>query len=85
MNAHDLCLMDPNEILRELRQLAEHVVKAANKREDVPPVHYGGDLTEEAENMAELFQSLDEWISAGGFFPAVWLVHQHGRGREKRE
>ena len=68
--------MDPNANLKELRALVAFVLEDP----DSEPFQ---DLTEQAENMAELFQALDEWISAGGFFPAIWLVHQHGKGRER--
>lgn len=77
--------MDPNETIEQLRKLSKHVhetTKGIDNYTDRIVLH---DLTEEAENMATLFDALDEWLSKGGFFPEGWLVHQHGPGRERRK
>lgn len=51
--------MDPNEVLEELRMYY-------NSFQD-------GTLTvEDAENMAVLFDNLDNWIIMGGFLPDEW-------------
>lgn len=73
--------MDPNEALKELRQLAASIARFTELVDCGEEI----DLTEEAVDMAVRFQALDKWITDGGFFPAVWLVHQHGQGRERRE
>lgn len=49
--------MDPNETLRRLRALNETYAK-------------GGEV--DAEEVLELFEALDLWISTGGFLPESW-------------
>lgn len=51
--------MDPNATLARLRILAGNVSFLT--------------LTE-TEEMAELFDALDTWMSKGGFLPAAWSV-----------
>lgn len=48
--------MDPDETLREMRAICS----GAN-----------GDY-DDAERLADLFRSLDNWITKGGFLPAAW-------------
>ncbi|APD19314.1 hypothetical protein SEA_GODPHATHER_87 [Mycobacterium phage GodPhather] len=52
--------MDPNETLKELRDLAQTVTMQ------------GGGTDEQAVRMAELVQALDSWMTTGGFSPAAW-------------
>ncbi len=49
--------MDPNETLKELRELIDLVLR--------------GDDTSVFE-AATKFEDLDEWISKGGFLPEAW-------------
>lgn len=51
-------IMDPNEALRMLRQLASTLLDSH-------------DLSV-AEDLAEHFQGLDEWIMRGGLLPDAW-------------
>ncbi len=64
--------MDPNETLKELRQLARHVIDNTDGVDDYAGRDRLHDLTEEAENMAILFQALDEWLGQKGFLPIDW-------------
>lgn len=50
--------MDPDETLRQLRELARQVLDPAVR------IQSG---VEAAEQLAELFQALDEWRTKGGF------------------
>lgn len=52
--------MDPNENLREQKELAEYLVNRA-------------DATK-AERLAELVLALDEWVANGGFLPERWYL-----------
>lgn len=52
--------MDPNETLIELRQTLADMPMLAN------------DLADRFEAAQELFTSLDQWLSKGGFFPSAW-------------
>ena len=54
--------MDPNELLRVLRNWAQEVVDL-------------DELTEEKE-AAERFQTLDQWLSRGGFHPRDWQANR---------
>ena len=56
--------MDPDVALRELRDLAAAVLDVA------PP---GRD---QADELAERFSALDEWIMSGGHLPAAWHLAQ---------
>lgn len=57
--------MDPNRLLADLRALAERIAKAADEDED----HNPWDATE----LAVRFQSLDHWLTMGGFCPSEWV------------
>ena len=52
--------MDPNELLRRLREIAVD--------------YYAGDKSAHAtaQEMVYEFESLDEWLTNGGFLPADW-------------
>ena len=56
--------MDPNATLKQLREL----VKTIHDQRDI----HLADLTEEAEDMANLVEALDEWMTGGGFKPRDW-------------
>lgn len=51
--------MDPNEALRLIRKNAKAVI-------DNPASSF------EARQLAEQFEGLDAWLSAGGFNPLSW-------------
>ena len=51
--------MDPNQTLKDLRALRAKI-------------HADDSADEKAEEMATLFQALDEWLLAGGFLPRAW-------------
>ena len=55
--------MDPNQALIDLRELVEEILvggSAAFTWKDL------------AESLAEAVESMDEWISRGGFLPEDW-------------
>lgn len=56
--------MDPNETLRRIREVFKNF-------DDTKVVDYDeiSELFCEAET---LFESLDEWLSKGGFLPEAW-------------
>lgn len=54
--------MDPNTTLARLRELGNTLM---NARAD-------DELTTVADEMAELFQGLDVWLSTGGVAPTKW-------------
>ena len=60
--------MDPNANLKEQRKIASIILEwfdTATEEADFPET--------EAQRLAELVQSLDEWISKGGFLPDAWV------------
>lgn len=57
--------MDPDETLRRLQDKAEWEIQDSWH----VPV---SERLRNAEEMAELFQALDEWLSKGGFPPTDW-------------
>lgn len=52
--------MDPNANLTKLRRLAQDLLEC------------DGDAPEEAVELAERAQALDEWLYRGGFLPQRW-------------
>lgn len=54
--------MDPNAALERLREL---VVATADENNNAVKVHL-------ADEMAELFEALDYWLTRGGFLPSQW-------------
>lgn len=59
--------MDPNESLRQLRLMVS------------PAAH--GNLG--ADEFAEAFMALDQWLSGGGFLPADWTNLKYGERKEE--
>lgn len=57
--------MDPEETLRQMRQLAFQLT-------DPEPTFTPNGRHEAGEKLAELTISLDEWLSKGGFLPSDW-------------
>lgn len=55
--------MDPNETLRRLRKLINTPTTEAT-------------AVAALMEMTDLFGSLDEWISRGGFLPTDWSANQ---------
>lgn len=60
--------MDPNETLHEIREkVAEALAESGNKRADL------------VDELAELVDALDGWLTKGGFLPHAWT-----EGRDHR-
>ncbi len=51
--------MDPDEALRRIREIVKRVNENDNFESDVP-------------ELGNLVQALDEWLTKGGFLPALW-------------
>ncbi len=62
--------MDPNETLLTLRRLASWLSDGN-----------GNEVTREeaGRELAEAFESLDTWLSRGGFLPDEWRHARSGR------
>lgn len=56
--------MDPNETLRRMRELAKSILDSDITTSITVEV--------DAEELAQLVQSLDGWITNGGFLPTKW-------------
>lgn len=59
--------MDPNECLKEILRLANQLLMT---HQDDPP--------DEASELAEKVEALDEWLRKGGFLPQRWQEAQGG-------
>ena len=56
--------MDPDSNLTEQLEIAKDILGA---------VDHGGEIDEDdVVRLAELIESLDEWIRRGGFLPKCW-------------
>lgn len=55
--------MDPDEALKELRELAYAITLTDGKP---------GEAIRIGQELAEKFESLDDWIVKGGFLPKDW-------------
>lgn len=58
--------MDPTTNLRKQHELAHLIIKEIDTHDNPR------DLTQHANELAELVIALDEWIKRGGFMPAQW-------------
>lgn len=56
--------MDPDETLRQIRLLIKQM-----RVDESPEIR-----KQHADDLAELIEALDEWLSKGGFSPAAWAV-----------
>lgn len=56
--------MDPNAVLAIARDRAASVIESADFSD--------ARESEEAVELAEAFQALDEWLTKGGFKPREW-------------
>lgn len=56
--------MDPNENLRMLRSIISSITTAFSRNEDPDP--------EDVQEMVLFVESMDEWLSKGGFLPNEW-------------
>lgn len=60
--------MDPNEALRLIRAHIKQLRVEDKTRED----GWIGRLTQQARDLSEAFEALDEWLSRDGFLPDDW-------------
>lgn len=58
--------MDPNVALETMRRLSARLFRTLDAEEG------GGVDTEDALELAEAAQALDQWLSRGGFLPSDW-------------
>ena len=63
--------MDPNQTLKELRQLAVEILTLLNSTPAEDEVD-SSKLAPMADEMATKFQALDSWIKGRGFLPKGW-------------
>jgi hypothetical protein len=55
--------MDPTETLNIMLDRAKVLLEMYDQEQDMP---------DEAHELAEAVQHLDEWLSKGGFLPSQW-------------
>lgn len=65
--------MDPNETLRLLRELLAEFWAAYEEDDGFQ------DVDDIAADIANHFESLDEWLKKGGCLPKEWTIDQTGR------
>lgn len=61
--------MDPNETLYDIRQLVTRIIDA-EMDDETDTVSFRADAVE----LANKFDSLDDWLSQSGFRPDDWTV-----------
>ena len=67
--------MDPDRNIADQMQLSTEIIEIIDERADDDGVLSDEDkdeVVEKANELAELVQALDAWISKGGFLPAIW-------------
>jgi len=67
--------MDPNETLRQIRTAVMAALALADDYEKDPDpatAEDAEDYLNQLDELAQLVNSLDEWLSRGGFLPAAW-------------
>lgn len=72
--------MDPNEALRLIRAHIKQLRVEDQTRDD----GWIGRLTQQARDLSEAFEGLDEWLSRDGFLPAAWDSDDDKRARQFR-
>lgn len=63
--------MDPNENLKEQREIAKEILEARYDQEMTMEAWYRS-FESSTHRLAELSQALDEWLVKGGFLPSDW-------------
>jgi hypothetical protein len=63
--------VDPDANLNEQRELCRKIMRATGKEMS---------MVQDAERLAELASSLDDWMTNGGFLPASWRPTCRGCG-----
>lgn len=58
--------MDPDAALARIRELVEEITQRIDADEEFDHVD------DEANEVADIFRGLDEWIKKGGFLPKDW-------------
>lgn len=58
--------MDPNACLEKIRDLYERLVRVSDAEPDAPVA------AEDAQELAEAVNDLDDWLCKGGFLPSDW-------------
>jgi hypothetical protein len=66
--------MDPDANLKEQLELANDILEAIDRASDDGELGEEDkqDVIQDAERLAELVQSLHNWITGGGFLPKAW-------------
>lgn len=62
--------MDPNEALKEIRELVTDLMKG--ERESTLSPEKTAQRLDDGDRLAELIDGLDEWLSKGGYLPGPW-------------
>jgi hypothetical protein len=65
--------MDPNETLRRLRELL-----STRQNLDLDDPDNDQELIRVGDDIAELVEALDDWITKGGFLPKDWASGSRG-------
>lgn len=73
--------MDPNETLERIRQIVADIHRGGypipgHEHRGLMHDFTKGELAELGEELAELTDGLDKWMSKGGFLPDEWLHAQ---------
>lgn len=67
--------MDPNAALTQLRDaLAELADLTADERPGPDPLAHAEHTLDAAEKVVDAGQSLDDWLTSGGFAPRAWMT-----------
>lgn len=66
--------MDPNATLYRMLDRARAIIAAIDEGSE--------NVADDANELAEAVENLDEWIRRGGFLPDAWDAGTCGRGAE---
>jgi len=64
--------MDPDEALRRCRQLAAETAAMVDYSSKLRTQASESRIIERANELADTFQGLDQWLTRGGFLPQPW-------------
>lgn len=70
--------MDPNANLKEQLEIARDIIKTWDDSNADEVFTVAVRVADRANRLAELVETLDEWIRKGGFLPARWNNNAQG-------
>lgn len=77
--------MDPDECLKQIRQIAQRIQRNSDERVDNTIDGSIRDvIRDDGDALAERVLALDNWIKGGGFLPKEWHYNEFAKALKKK-